>query len=783
MNKNKFKSENKAGSITNNGTSRRSFLKKATAATLTLAGTRFITFASRESPGIQKISKEEIPWYSRVTRWGQINITLDTANNFDIPWWRSFWKKTNTQGIVLNAGGIYAYYPTKVPNHYRAPLLGDNDLFGDLCKAAHEDGLVVFARMDSGSCVEQYYNIRPDWFTRNSDGEPYRSGDRYITCINSPYYNEHLPAVLTEIVTTYHPEGVTDNSWASYGINSPCFCDNCKQDFFEKTGKDIPRIKNWDDPVFRKWIDWNYKRRAEVWDFFTQTTKAAGGPDCTWAGMVSGTVIRSGDFRDLKDLCERADIMMLDHQSRSDDAGFQQNAEAGKYIHGMLGWDKITPESMRIYSPRLTSQVKQEAEMWMLEGFSGGISPWWHTVSGYHEDRRRYEIVPPIYKWHKENEEFLYKRKPVATVGVVWSQGNTTWYGRDDSRLMVDLPWRGIMQALVRARIPFIPVHADHIERESENLKTLILPNFGAMTDNQVASVRRFVEQGGNLFSTGESSLYNQYGDRRTDFALADLYGAHTQARQVRQAQQRTRTGETLREWAGSNYHTHLRLTPELGSIVDGPKNGTEPEVTGERHPIFKGFDKTDILPFGGLLESVNVDPGAQVLMTFIPVCPTMPPEDAWMRIKKTDIQGLIINSTSSGSRIVFMPADIDRQFARNNYPDHGNLLASIIRWVTKDDIPLIVDGAGLVDCNLYHQPGRMILHIANLISAGTWRAPIDEYIPIGPVTVNVKLLNDVLGRNVNLRVSGQRVTASVSDGWCKFRINSILNHEVIVIS
>lgn len=756
------------------GTSRRSFLKKATAATVTIAGSNLLSFAS-ENPYLQKNHENEIPWYKRVTRWGQINITLDQANNFDIAWWRAFWKKTHTQGIVLNAGGIYAYYPTKIPNHYRAPLLGDNDLFGDLCRAAHEDGLVVFARMDSGSCVEQYYNVRPDWFTRNSDGQPYRSGDRYITCINSPYYKEHLPAVLTEIVTTYHPEGVTDNSWASYGINSPCFCDFCKQDFFEKSGKDIPRFKNWDDPVFRAWIDWNYKRRAEVWEFFTRTTKAAGGPHCTWAGMVSGTVIRSGDFRDLKDLCDRADIMMLDHQSRRNDAGFQQNAEAGKYIHSMLGWDKITPESMRIYSPRLTSQTAQETEMWMLEGFAGGIAPWWHTVSGYHDDRRRYDIVPPIYKWHKDNEQYLFNRKPVASVGVVWSQGNTTWYGRDQTSVMVDLPWRGIIQSLVRARIPFIPVHADHIENESPNLKTLILPNFGAMTDNQVASVKRFVECGGNLFATGESSLYNQYGDRRSDYALGDLFGAHL-------IEGRSRSGETLRERAVSNYHTHLRLTPELGRNIDGPKNGTEPAVTGERHPVFKGFDKTDILPFGGLLESVRVDNGANVLMTFIPVCPTMPPEDAWMRIKKTDIQGLIINSMTSGSRIAFMPADIDRQFARNNYPDHGNLLANIIRWVSKEEVPLVVQGAGLVDCNLYHQPGRMILHISNLISAGTWRGPIDEYIPIGPLTIKVKLLNDVPGRNLRMLVSGGKLSSSVRDGWCQFKINSILNHEVIVI-
>jgi hypothetical protein len=467
---------------------------------------------------------------------------------------------------------------------------------------------------------------------------------------------------------------------------------------------------------------------------------------------------------------------MLDHQSRRNDAGFQQNAEAGKYIHGLLGWDKIAPESMAIYSPRLTSKPAPEAEMWMLAGMAGGIAPWWHTVSGYHEDRRRYDTVPPVYLWHKENEEYLYNRTPVATVGVVWSQSNSDFFGRDDTSQKVELPWRGIIQALVRARIPFIPVNADHIDREAGQLSSLILPNFGAMSDDQVGSVSRFVDAGGGLFATGESSLYDRYGDSRKDYALGDLFGAHVSG------QRRPALRETGRQ-AGGVITTHLRLTPELGRITDGPKNGTEPPVTGERHPVFKGFDKTDIIPFGGMLESVNTDPGAQVLLTFIPVCPTMPPEDAWMRVKKTDIQGLILNTTSKGSRIAFMPADIDRQFARNNYSDHGDLLANIIRWTSKDNIPLLIEGAGLVDCNLYHQRGRLILHIMNLISAGTWRGQVDEYIPIGPLTVRVKLSDGVSGKNIRMLVSGQKATTSVKNGWCQFRVNSILNHEVVVLS
>ena len=55
--------------------------------------------------------------------------------------------------------------------------------------------------------------------------------------------------------------------------------------------------------------------------------------------------------------------------------------------------------------------------------------------------------------------------QPVATVGVVWSQRNTDFFGRDAAAELVDAPYTGFMHALVRARIPYLPIHADDIDR------------------------------------------------------------------------------------------------------------------------------------------------------------------------------------------------------------------------------------------------------------------------------------------------------------------------------
>ncbi len=93
------------------------------------------------------------------------------------------------------------------------------------------------------------------------------------------------------------------------------------------------------------------------------------------------------------------------------------------------------------------------------------------------------------------------------------------------------------------------------------------------------------------------------------------------------------------------------------------------------------------------------------------------------MREPKTDIPGLVLRERGK-ARIAYLAADIDRRYARQHLSDHGDLLANVVRWVAGDSIPLHVVGPGFLDCHLYRQGAKLILHIVNLTSAGTWRAP-----------------------------------------------------------
>ncbi len=62
------------------------------------------------------------------------------------------------------------------------------------------------------------------------------------------------------------------------------------------------------------------------------------------------------------------------------------------------------------------------------------------------------------------------------------------------------------------------------------------------------------------------------------------------------------------------------------------------------------------------------------------------------MRVPRTEIPGLVIRE-QNGARIAYLPADIDRRYEQGNIPDHGDLLANLVRWAAKDSLPLEVQG------------------------------------------------------------------------------------------
>ena len=722
------------------------------------------------------------PWYRTTLRWGQTNLVEVDPARYDDAFWREHWRRTRVQGVIVNAGGIVAYYPSQVPLHHRAIALNGHDLYGDIVRSARAEGLKVIARMDSNRVAPEFYRAHPDWISVDAEGRAYRQADKYVTCINSPYYSDYLPRIMREIIARSQPDGFADNSWT--GLRRPliCYCRHCAEQFGAAAGLALPRRIDWADEAYRRWIRWSYQRRIDIWELNNRVTMQAGGADCRWLGMISGDMLNNCTrLLDLRGILERSEIVMLDHQRRSPVDGFEQNTEAGKRLHELFGWDKLIPESMPQYqlgTPafRLSSMPSAEVRLWSSAAFAGGIQPWWHHIGASHEDRRQYATAEPIFAWHEANQDILFDRTPVADIGVVWSQDNHDFHGQDRPEERTLQPYRGVTRALDREGIPYLPVHADDIGRANGRVRVLVLPNLAAMSDAQIAAVETFAAQGGGVVATGETSLYTENGDSRGDFALAGLFGVH-------------RGSGAHGGWDApdgnielSTRHTYLRLVPERRAVVRGPADPTAPAEAATRHALFEGLDEADTLPFGGFLPVVRADNDVEVLATFIPDFPIFPPETAWMRTPRTDLPAIAVRTAGSGARLVWFAADIDRCHAREEQFEHARLIANAVRWASRaEPLVTIEGGLGFVTASVYRQPGRLIVHCNNRIVTTRVPGRQNELVPIGPVTVRLRgQAGQARPTRASLRVSG--VEVPVAGPELTFTIDRLLDHEVAVL-
>ena len=90
----------------------------------------------------------------------------------------------------------------------------------------------------------------------------------------------------------------------------------------------------------------------------------------------------------------------------------------------------------------------------------------------------------------------------------------------------------GVFRVGCEEHLPITLITDLDLRRERlEPYKVLILPNAAALSDGQVKTIRHFVRNGGGLVATCETSLFDELGHPRSNFALADLFGVDYEGR------------------------------------------------------------------------------------------------------------------------------------------------------------------------------------------------------------------------------------------------------------
>ncbi len=665
------------------------------------------------------------PWYKRAFLWGQTNLTEDDPIRCDLDFWKEYWKETKAEGIIINCSGIVSYYQSSFSQMYQAEHLGDSDYFGIWNKAAREAGLSVIARMDINATTEELYSMHPGWYARDRKGNPVLSQGRYTACVNGNYYREFIPLVLEEIIEKYHPDGFADNSWAGLGRKTICYCENCRKKFLDAYGLNLPEKVDWEDPVYRKWVRWSFETRVENWNFFNQVTKKAGGLDCRWFGMLNADPFHTGDrFYDIKNLIRDSDFIFCDHQSRDAINGFEQNSVNGALLRMASNEQNLVAESMSHYYKglrtfRLSASPKQETLKWMLSGIGGGIMPWYHFVGGGSQDRRKFKTSAELFRWHNHNRKYLINRVNTAVIGLIWNQESSVYYGRDDAHEKSTYPWVGFTRTLSLAGIPFLPVHSSDINHYRDRLQTIILPNVAILNKEEEEAVIRFLDEGKNVIFTGVTGLMDEEGELKAEgsFRLWDYLGL------TYEGDREGVSGKSEDNWMNHSTHNYIKL----------PEN---------KHPMLNCFEDTDLLPFGGEVLKIKTGGALQQVTSYIPAFPIYPPEFAWIREEAPEVGTILAGTLSSGSRVIYLAADIDRCYGKYLIPDHGRLLAEAVRWASGDKIPVTVSGAGHVNCNVYVQGDCLLIELVNLSGCDVPVGTLTENLSAGLIKIHIKGYN-----------------------------------------
>lgn len=721
-------------------TTRRQFLRSSA---LAVAGASGGAFDLRRAFAAD--SSVTPDWVDKPMRWAQLTLVEDDPGKFNPQFWLNYFERIQSDAVCLSAGGCVAYYPTKVPFHHRSAWLADRDVFGELVAGCRKLGLVVIARTDPHATYDDVQQAHPDWIAVDAAGKPRRhwaSPEMWVTCALGPYNFEFMTEVKREIMSRYRIDGIFINRWDGSGV---CYCEHCRRNFKAATGHELPRTNQRQQPATRAYTLWRQQRLFDLWQLWDREVRKINSNSCVIPNTGGGAT----SSLDMKRIGDLAPTLIADRQARRGLVAPWANGKTAKEFRAAMGRKPIVGIfSIGLEEPyRWKDSVQNAAEfqLWAADGVANDLRPWFTKFSGTLHDERWLKPVEQIYRRYASWEKYLRNERPLARIALVYSQ-QTGWFHGGRVEDYID----GWYQALIEARVPFEMVHDRLLDAEHVvAFKTLILPNIAALSNEQCDQLRAFVERGGSLIATHETSLCDEWGAQRKNFGLADFFGVDFAGRTETRMQ-----------------NAYLRLEHEAAP----------------QHPLLRGLeDAPRIIHGASRVEVTPREKFAATPLTLIPSYPDLPMEKVFPRIPKTDIAQLFLREVGNG-RVVYFPWDIDRIFWEVLCVDHFKLLRNAVEWATNEPPVIEVAGLGVLDVTVWQQRNSMTVHLVNLTNPMMMKGPVREFIPVGELRVRVRLPAGAKPKRIQLLAAGKTVAAEQDGEFLRVNVPSILDHEVIAI-
>lgn len=654
-------------------------------------------------------------WYQDNLRFLQTVMREIDIKDYDAQGVVDYMVKAGANCLVVNAGGVIDFFEsplTEMANMNR--FANGQDILADLVPRIHKAGIKVIVRVDFRGVEQRRHDKRPDWFSQNQDGSPRVHNSTnlniYSPCYNSPYASSHAADFIRHLMKTYGIDGIWENA---VGFdNSVCYCKNCRTKYKADTGQDLPSVE--DDDTYRKWkavqADIHLERlRGVVKEFGEDKAFCAEIFDMYNRGFSLSTGV--GHINARKSFDFIVSCVFLNSGGRP------------VFPYDIISNSAATIRLSRALDPdmqpvivtggngthwRYTANPALEERMWMWQIASCGGGIWNCYFNGQNpsrtHDRRNAYLEQPVYSYLAKNSDKISHTVPVTDVAVYYSNTTRDIFCRPqpiDDEYGVFL--RGAERVLLENHLQYgFVIDADLTLEKLAGVKALLIPNGAVMSDSAMSVIREYVKNGGGLVASYNTSLYDEDGNERPNFGLADLFGL------------------------------------DYTGITKDTAYDTYQLIRDKNSPTLKGVGDTEVLINGGkTLLCRKASDGYNTVSTCTPTIHNQPPEYAWVPDMETDFPVIITGSYGKG-KVVYFANQMEALCFTNGHEDYTEIYKNAIDFASGGDYTLETNAPRSVHVNaITDKAGNLVISLVNC--TGTSQRPLKEVVPVYAISVKVR--------------------------------------------
>lgn len=587
-----------------------------------------------------------------------------------------------------------------------------------------------------------------------------------IACNLGPW-GDYLIALCSELVTDYGVDGFSFDG----NYHAPlCFCPACKTAYKAERQRALPAKVDLNDVAYREYLVWRGEKLTDHYLRLQQAIKAANKD----AVLMSWTVNagRYGHFlyspRAMPTSINRLwDLPMQEWWlDETNVGGSLLPAFGAAYLRATTG-DRpaaAEPYLMSRGNPYGTDSFPAHERLTrsLLAISQGNILAMSLGWSG-HDVAADFAAV-------KQLEPYLTRTSSLPWAACLVSEQTRQFYAfQDIAERFLPYPL-GVFRAASEEHLLLSLINDwDVTAANLAKYALLVLPNAVALSDAQCVAIKQYVEAGGGLIISGETSLCDELGRPRSDFALADVLGVSYRGRPAAPVT-RAQLDENFARTLDENYWKQRTGVARL---------------SWQEHPWLDDAKLRELVP-------------KRAVVCRAPLTRVSEPKDPKEVVMRMQLEGVageplpaaIVRGYGKG-RVIYLAAAMDAALWSYAYPYQRRLLAQAMRWVARDRSPLELKGPMCVQLTAFKQrieggKSRRIVHLFNSLNTTANHGlpasdvPLrEEVIPIHDLELTIR---GAAPRRLQLQPGNRAVEASRANEVTTVKLPPLGLHDVLVI-